>query len=303
VNFGALRKFPTGLRHVLYFLKLCFVAQGADYIIALDIFSVAFPASLFAKLFNKKVVVRVGGDFLWESFVERTHAPILLSQFYSIKREFTFKEKMIFKIIRFVLHSADTVVFSTQWQRNIMQKPYDLDLKKTCIIENFYPSVSLSTQFPENDFSQKKIFLSPSRDIFLKNKKALQAVFEDVANKHPEIILDETIVSHEKMLEKIKQSYAVIVPSLSEVSPNLVLHALAYATPIIVTEDMGLADRLKDLVVFVNSLSKESIREGIEKMLNPDIYNAYKQKMIQRTFTHSWSEIAKDFLDIYKNLK
>src|SRR3989344_1940294 len=43
-----------------------------DSVIALDSFSVGIPSVMAARLFRKRVVVRVGGDFLWESYVQRT---------------------------------------------------------------------------------------------------------------------------------------------------------------------------------------------------------------------------------------
>ena len=65
--FGNARRLPSGIRHLAYFFKLARLAKGADLVLALDTFSVGFPAFLAAKLFGVKVMVRVGGDFLWES--------------------------------------------------------------------------------------------------------------------------------------------------------------------------------------------------------------------------------------------
>ncbi len=46
-------------------------------VVALDTYSVAFPAVLAAMLFRKKLVLRVGGDFLWEQYLERVKKPKL----------------------------------------------------------------------------------------------------------------------------------------------------------------------------------------------------------------------------------
>ena len=299
VVFGKLKRFPTGIRHLLYFFKLLFSSLSSDYIIALDTFSVAFPAVGFARLFRKKIAIRVAGDFLWESYVERVREPILLSKFYDTKRTYTLKERIIFLLTRFSLRHSDAVVFSTDWQKKIWEKPYRLKENKTWIIENFFPAVEKSNQAA----SSQKVLLFPSRERYIKNKAKVEEAFREVSKTHPEIASDTSIVSREALMEKIRNSYAVIVASISEVSPNLVLDSIGHGIPAIVTEDMGIADRLRGMVVFVNPLSKEDIKSAIEQLLNPDIYESYRRRMLQSTYTHSWNEIAREFIDIYERIE
>src|SRR3989344_5325714 len=53
-------------------LALCHHVIWGDFILALDTFSVGFQSTLWAKVFRKKIIVRVGGDFLWSAYVNRT---------------------------------------------------------------------------------------------------------------------------------------------------------------------------------------------------------------------------------------
>jgi glycosyltransferase involved in cell wall biosynthesis len=298
VTYGELKKFPTGLRHLLYFIKLIFDALGADYIIALDTFSVGVPAVIFGKIFGKKTVLRVGGDFLWESYLERTKEEILLSQFYQTSHKFSLKERIIFRLTKFVLRSATTVVFSTDWQRKIMEKPYNLDLSKTKIIENFFPL----SEMPASQNIQPKVFLSPSRDVFIKNKKRLIEAFQKIKEKYPEFVLDTEQVSHDVLLQKMSKSYAVIVNSFSEVSSNLVCDALASDLPAILTSDNGLYERLQNMVVFTDPFSSESLVHSIETLLEPETYQNYKRNILLNSYSHSWDEITQEFIDIYQSL-
>ena len=295
VTYGDLRKYPTGVRHILYFLKLFFDALFCDYIIALDTFSVGLPAVIFSKIFRKKIVLRVAGDFLWESFCERTRQEILLSQFYQAGRKLSLKEKMIFRLTKFVLRSVDMVVFSTDWQRKIMKKPYDLDLNKTKIIENFFPLVEMSPL----QTVEPKIFLSPSRDTFIKNKKRLVEAFEKIKQKYPEVVLDTDQVSHEVLLEKMSKSYAVIVNSFSEVSSNLVCDAIRSDLPIILTSDNGLAEKLQNMVLSVDPFSVDDLVRNIEILLEPETYQNYKRNILLNSHSHSWDEIAQEFINLY----
>ncbi len=301
VTYGELKRYPTGLRHILYFFHLCVDASDTDYVIAMDTFSVGLPAVLFAKLLSKKVVIRIGGDFLWEAWSDRTKHAVLLSEFYTARRKFTLKEKIIFRLTGWILRSAHGLVFSTAWQRDIMIKPYRLKENKTHIVENFYaPSAgSPASMFQPESFSEK-IFLSPSRDRFIKNKALLAAAFSDVAARHKDIVLDTDIVSREVLREKVNKSYAVVAASVSEVSPNLVLDALAAGVPAIVTQDTGITDRIHGMVVFVDPRRTEDIARGIEQILDPAVYASCREAIMSSTYTHSWNEIVQEFIDILR---
>ena len=85
--FSKFNKIPTGLRHLVYFFYILRKAVSADFIVCLDTFSAALPTVLWAVLFNKKIFLRTGGDFLWETYVERTGDLVLLKDFYNTRIE------------------------------------------------------------------------------------------------------------------------------------------------------------------------------------------------------------------------
>ena len=84
VSFGHFLRYPGGLRHLLYFFALLRHAPRSDIIFALDYTSVGFPAAMASLFLRKTLVIRVEGDSLWESFVERTRQDITLPEFYKI---------------------------------------------------------------------------------------------------------------------------------------------------------------------------------------------------------------------------
>ena len=143
--FSRFKMFPTGIRHALYFFSILPALSRTDYVIALDTFSCALPTVLGAKLFRKKIVIRTGGDFLWEEYVERTKKKVLFRNFYTEELEnFSPKEKKIFSLTRWVLANASKIIFSTVWQRDIFVSAYQLNLAKTTTIENYYGCFFLS---------------------------------------------------------------------------------------------------------------------------------------------------------------
>lgn len=187
------------------------------------------------------------------------------------------------------------IVFSTKWQKEIMLKPYSLLPEKTTVIENYYP---IPVQRKTREFHQR-IFLSPTRRRYIKNKENLLKSFSKIESRFPEVVLDTEITSHQLMIERIEKAYAVLLVSLSEVSPNLVLHAIEYSLPVIMTRDTGIYDRLKDLAIFVDPLSSEDIARGIELLLDKKVYAEYQSKIMTSNFSHSWNEITQEFLDLY----
>ena len=96
VFFGLEKKLPTGLRHLYYFFRLLPEITTVNFILILDTFSVGLPALAAAKIFRKKTILRTGGDFLWEQYVQNHQADIILSDFYTQHPKLNFKEKVIF---------------------------------------------------------------------------------------------------------------------------------------------------------------------------------------------------------------
>lgn len=60
------RKWPAGLRHLIYFWKLLFLAKDCNVIYAQNVTSAGLPALLAAKLMRKRLVLKIVGDAAWE---------------------------------------------------------------------------------------------------------------------------------------------------------------------------------------------------------------------------------------------
>lgn len=292
------KRLPIGVRHFVFFVKTIFNLPKTDFIIALDTFSVGLPSVLASKIFKKKIIIRTGGDFLWESYINRTKEKVLLSNFYKTEIiNLNQKEKVIFKLTKFLLKNSNKVVFSTKWQQEIFVNAYNLEKEKTGIVENFYASKEESIE------PQEKNFLWTGRDITLKNLDNLKKAF-DLAKIHDsEIKLDIfTNISHDDLLEKIKKCYVVILPSLSDISPNFILEAVMYNKPFIVTKETGIFDRLKNIGNFINPLDVNDIENKILFLSNKFNYLENKEKITDFNFEHSYKDIAKEFINFYKTI-
>lgn len=279
---------PTGFRHFYYFLKIIPRVLWCDFIFVLDTFSVGWPATCAGKLFGKKVIVRTGGDFLWEEYVERSKEPILLKDFYQVTRKrWSRKERLIFNITKWVLRNANAIIFSTKWQRDMWQDPYGLKNIKTFFVENYYGEKEKSFD-PTN-----KVFVASTRPLVWKNLGAL----EDIG-----AIVDLERRSYEELIDKIAHSYAVILVSLGDISPNFILDSIRYNKPFIVTEENGLMDRIRDVAIIVNPKDPKDIKDKVIWLCNKDNYDNQIKKIKNFNFTHTWTEIADEIIDIWKKI-
>jgi glycosyltransferase involved in cell wall biosynthesis len=292
------RVLPPFIRHLFFFFRLCTKLRGTDYIFALDTWSVGVPAFCASVVGNKPFIVRVGGDFLWESFVERTRSKVLLSEFYTADRPFSFKERIIFSLSAFVFRKADAVVFTTSWLREIFKRAYFLPDNILHVVENFISPASVSPL----DESAGKVFLSSSRTLFLKNQEVLRKAFLEAKKKDDTLSLISHPLPPQEFARALRQAYAIIVPSLSEVSPNLVLEALSLGKPVIVTKDCGIEGQIRDGALFVDPLSVSDIAEKILLLSDGVFYQKQKEAIKHSAYTHSWDEIGDEFLQIFLGL-
>lgn len=295
--FGKFLRWPTGLRHLIYFFSLWPKIARADFILALDTFSVGLPAVLAARLLRKKIIIRTGGDFLYEWYVERTGNLALLRNFYRTSLDkLNLRERIIFYLSRLSVRHCHKLVFSTNWQKNIWQEPYRLMDKYCSVIENYYGQKELS--FPPIE----KNFLAGTRPLLWKNSGRLAEAFRRAQIKNGSLIYDETTTPFNRFMNKLAHCYVVILVSLGDISPNIILDAIRYNKPFILTRETGLYDRLKEVGVFVDPENIEEITEKLIWLADDNNYLAAKRKVESFTFTHTWEQIADEFLQIYRSL-
>lgn len=288
VAYSALERVaPMGLRHAFYALRVFVRLVRADAVLALDTWSVGLPALLCAQLLGKPCVVRIGGDFLWESYVARTKKSVTLSDFYATQHPLSYKEKLVRAGTRYVL-SRSIPAFTTRWQLELWRNAYGIDVAHARVVENFYPVPGKPTS------ARGRIFVSAGRDIALKNKAHLQAAFARVKARHPDIALDERVLSPQEHAERLKSSYAVIVSSLSEVNPNTAIEAAALRKPFIAPKDCGGTERLSRMGLFVDTSSEATLEQAIEEMLDHAAHTRMETASAALV-EHSWSDMAREY--------
>ena len=92
----------------------------------------------------------------------------------------------------------------------------------------------------------------------------------------------------------------MITTSVSDFAPNFIIEGLNANKPFILTKECGLAEKLDGLGIFINPIDKDNIKKAVLSLLDKTNYDRYKEKIDAFNFTHSWKEIAQEFLAIYK---
>ncbi|HBB56872.1 TPA: hypothetical protein DEW47_02255 [Patescibacteria group bacterium] len=299
--YGVEKKMPIGIRHFWYFFRIILALSKTNLIIGLDILSTGFPMVLAGKILGKKTILRVGGDFLWETYVESTGNLIKLEDFYNKKPQLSIKFKIIALFQKFAIKNASALAFNTKWQKEFFEKVYNLDARKNFVIDNFYPEKIVNSE--NEDKPKEKNFLFAGRKIKFKNLKILEKVFEELKTEGVKAKLEVIDnLSAEELKEKIKSSYALITVSISDFAPNFIIEGVGANKPFILTENCGLTKRLNGLGVFIDTSGADNIKKAVLNLLDDDVYKNYKKRLADFNFTHSWQEIAQEFLVIYKSL-
>lgn len=293
VAYNLEKKLPVGLRHLLFFLRILPQVFKADVVIALDTFSVGVPTVLAAEIFNKKKIVRIGGDFLWETYVNRTGDQITLKQFYKKMHSLNRKEKFILLFTKFLVKGTDALVFNTEWQKSIWIPEYSILDKKTTVIRNFIP--------PKKESKEPAYmnFLWAGRGSKIKNLEMLKKAGVEIQSLQKGFtleILDQ--MPHDELMNRIKNCYAVVHPSLSDVCPNFIIEAISYNKPFIMTQETGLKEIYNKGGIFIDPFDKEELKGAILKLQNPQEYSRYRKELEETQISHSWKKIAEEFISI-----
>lgn len=284
------RTLPWGIRHFVYFLRLMPKAMRADVILALDTWSVGYPALVAAKLLRRRLLVRIGGDFVWEAYIERTGDMVRLSEFYKKPRVLSLKERLIQRATAALLKHADVLLFNTAWQMHIWQEAFKFSTPAR-VLENEYPPKKMTTDFPLG----KKIFVAAGRGIRYKNIPAFAKAFSKAAEGQAE--LDTRALPPQEHAARIQAAYAYAVPSVSEVNSNNIIEALSYNKPFIAPLDCGMRERLEGLGVFVDTLDQSAMERAVEELLDEQRYLVYVERIKAFSYTHTWEQIADEILE------
>ncbi len=140
--FGKVRKFPPGVRHLVYLALLWKLSESCDAILALDPVSVGFPAALVASFRKKTFLLRVAGDFAWEQGMNRFGVTELLDDF--VKQGQTHPLVRLFVFVeRYVARKARRIIVPSAYFKKVIGK-WGIEAKKIEVILSAVEDIAVS---------------------------------------------------------------------------------------------------------------------------------------------------------------
>jgi glycosyltransferase involved in cell wall biosynthesis len=292
-----------------YFRTLFKLVPKYDLIYCFDHFSAGLPAATVSRIFAKPLYIRVGGDFIWERYVEQE--TVTMEQYY--EQSLYKKDANRFKIINWIFQASQGIIFTTEWQKNIFAKYYNLADKKLFVINNpidqkiniqrtdnnISNDIIFAGRFinKNNIFNLVKAFVAWSQDKYklvligegpLKNKLS-NFITE---NSYQNIVLVEKL-SRTDLIKKMAQSWLVVFPSLSDISPNTMLDCIQAKIPFVSSKEIGFDWLKKDIALF-DPQKIEEITKCLQKLEEDDSYTSYCQKIKSLSYDYSYQQAAVD---------
>jgi len=291
------------VRWVLYALALRRAEKNSDVIVAFSSVSVGIPLWL-SGIRKPKKMLRLGGDFFWERYTA-LGGMRGLRNWYESKGG---KNPILHSFMQWLLNKFDHIVFSTKFQEKIYEDHYS-KLPNHSVLENALPSGSPQRHEKHDPF--KILFMG--RFVGFKNLPALvQAV-----NEMNEVTL--TLVGDGPMKSKLKKMAGenvsfrppvhgdeknkvfaehglLVIPSITEISPNVALEARANGFPVLLTKETGLSNELTRGMVVRDLSSAEKIAETIQGVI--DRYSEISAEAISNPPERGWGNVAEDWLEL-----
>jgi glycosyltransferase involved in cell wall biosynthesis len=121
VSFSTVRKFPKGIRHLVYLWRLLRAAKTAECIYALDTVSVGVPAMVACMLTKKPLYLRVPGDYAWEQGQQRFGITATLDTFLEMPVSPPLVRALV-GIQRAVAQYATRIVVPSEYMRHVVEQ-------------------------------------------------------------------------------------------------------------------------------------------------------------------------------------
>jgi glycosyltransferase involved in cell wall biosynthesis len=305
------RELPKAISWLLYAFHIALEAFRADIIYGFDLTTAGLPSAFFSRLFNKPFILRIGGDPIWERAVEKGKRFIPMRAYYE-RGMFLVDRPVLFRLIRYVVQSATSIVTYCEFLKYIYAHFYGRKPESIALIPNPFPH---RQSFLQEDGTFTFIFAG--RFVSYKNLTRVVRAFSRVAPAHPEarlLLIGEgseeaevrklaaplsdavTIVPkmhQEELFRRIAGASVALAPAITEFNPNFILESLSLGKPALISRDNCLSVTLPDAWQF-DPLDDESLIRAMEHMLDPSRYAHACETVSQMPMTLTWESTVSE---------
>ncbi len=228
------------------------VAANADRIYVFTSVSAGVPL-MMARLKGPKKILRLGGDFFWERYTDAGGMKSLVA-WYGFSLSFWRLMNTLF--MKTILSSFDHVVYSTEFQHDVHRRVYGL--LHTSVIPNAKP---VGVQVSHHKHAPFRL-LFMGRFVRFKNISSLIIAMRRLEEATLTIVGDGPIekalkiqvdalglskrisfkppVTGEEKNKLFDEHDLLVIPSVTEISPNVALEAVSRCLPVLLTRETGL---------------------------------------------------------------
>lgn len=200
--------------------------------------------------------------------------------------------------------------YLTEIRQKIIKKANYVTFASTALKQiykdiNKNSSVVFSITVPQKNINtDKKIFLYAGRQSKGKGAYLFQEASKEINSERKDIKLIPIFKkTHKEVLNSIKNSYAVVVPSLVfEAFPRMAIEAVASGKPVIGTNIGGIPEAIGEAGIVINP-DKKSLTEAIVKLADDrKLYCRLKSNTLNQAKKFTESIISEKVLNIYKEV-
>ena len=305
------------LRWFRYAKALKEVGADADIVYAFSSVSCGVPLML-ARLKKPKKILRLGGDFVWERYTAVGGRRSLKEWYEKSFQVFRFAGFQVWKLLRVFDH----IVFSTRFQEEIYEKHFR-KLPPHSVIENAMSEGASALHVMHEPF--RLLFMG--RFVGFKNLPSLIRAVKELPNVRLTMVGDgpkrkfsslprtgakrlvrgllvsdrvmfvDSVSGEEK--QKILENHDLLVlPSLTEISPNSALEARACGLPVLLTEETGLSGQLRDGMVIRKLRTPEDIVRAVNEVRGN--YQEIAKQASAPVFRRGWGEVAEEHMRLFE---
>ncbi len=305
----------------LFFALIPFI-RSSDLVYTLDWFAAGLPVAVVSKILRIPYIVRVGGDYLWEKYLEAGNTPVTLREFYSSGLYRSSRYRFFTWLIRKVFDGARRVVFNSDVQRDLYSQYFGISREKSATIFNPVPRIETAS-FSGGERNKEIVYWG--RFVAMKNLDMLVRAFararlpdytltligdgpqrKNIESAVRALGIEKRVAILPQMklrdvLDRVRNCRASALFSWGDISPNQVFEALAVGLPMIVTEETYLSVR-DQLPVTVNPHSIDGCVHALEMLGDDTRYSKFADDFNRIKVVRDWDDVVREHMSVFESV-
>lgn len=290
------RKNNLLVRYVKYFFQVFKLIKWADIVYIQGLVSEGLPAYLVCRLYNKKYILKIVGDYAWEQGRQRFSVQDNLDDFQN--KKYSWQVELMRKVQKIVSKKADKIITPSQYLKNIVAK-WGIDENKIKVIYNSVKVINLKED--KNKLREKyglkgEIILSMGRFVPWKGFEILIRLVPNLIADRPnlklvivgdgpefskyeklikDLNLEENVIltgrmDQQKFWEYIKASDMFVLNTGYEGLSHVIIEAMSLALPVVSTKVGGNPELIenKKTGILVEYNNKDQLKKAILGLLD-----------------------------------